>query len=94
MKNRIIGRNKNVLGRVRNCMGEQALHCEMVASSYVHQPYHSHADFMFHLHSDPTHAIVVAGMQHCVCCAVTPPLHNISTILTYRSYVLFLIHSW
>ena len=58
--------DKSVLGRVRNCVGEQALCCEMVASSYVHQPYHSYADFMFRLHSDPTHAIVVAGVLHCV----------------------------
>ena len=33
-------------------MGEQALCCEMVASSYVCQPSQSYADFMFCLHSD------------------------------------------
>ncbi len=36
---------KSVLGRVRNCVGEQALRCEMVASSYVCQPNQSYADF-------------------------------------------------
>ena len=45
---------KSVLGRVRNCVGERALRCEMVASSYVCQPNHNYADFMFRLHSDPT----------------------------------------
>ena len=38
---------KSVLGRVRNCVGEQALRCEMVASFYVHQPNHSYADSCF-----------------------------------------------
>ena len=27
-------------------------------------------------------------------CTVTPPSHCISAIPTYRSYILFLIHSW
>ena len=57
---------KSVLGRVRNCVGKQALHCEMVASSYVHQPNHSYANFMFGLHSDLTRAIVVADVLHSV----------------------------
>ena len=57
---------KSVLGRLRNCVGEQALRCEMVASSYVYQPNHSYADFTFSLHSDLTRAIVVAGVLHCV----------------------------
>ena len=39
--------SKSVLGRVRNCVGERALRCEMVASSYVCQPSHNCADFMF-----------------------------------------------
>jgi hypothetical protein len=43
-------------------MGEQALRCEMVASSYV---YHSYAGFMFRLHSDPTRGCV----HGCVCAA-------------------------
>ena len=51
---------KSGLKRVRNCMGEQALRCEIVVSSYMCQPNYSYADFMFHLHvhSDHTHAIV------------------------------------
>ena len=57
---------KSVLGRVRNCVGEQALRCEMVASSYVHQPNHSYAVFLFRLHSDLTCAIVVADVLHSV----------------------------
>ena len=57
---------KSVLGRVRNCVGEQALHCEMVASSYVCQPNHSYAESMFHLHSDHTRGCVVAGVLHSV----------------------------
>ena len=47
-------------------MGEQALRCEIVVSSYVCQQNHSYADFMFRLHSYHTHAIVVAGVQHSV----------------------------
>ena len=54
---------KSVLGRVRNCVGEQALCCETMASSYVCQPNHSYSD---RLHSDHTHAIVVAGVQHSI----------------------------
>ena len=57
---------KSVLGRVRNCVGERALRCEMVASSYVHQPDHSYVDFMFSLHSDLTRGGVVAGVLHSV----------------------------
>ena len=57
---------KSVLGRVRNCVGEQALHCEMVASSYVCQPNHSYAESMFRLHSDHTRGCVVAGVLHSV----------------------------
>jgi hypothetical protein len=57
---------KSVLGRVRNCVGEQALRCEMVASSYVCQPNHSYADSMFCLHSDHTRGCVVAGVLHSV----------------------------
>ena len=38
---------KSVLGRVHNCVSEQALCCEMVALSYVCQPNHSYADFIF-----------------------------------------------
>ena len=53
---------KSVLGRVRNCMGEQALHCEMVASSFVCQLNHSYAESMFRLHSDHTRGCVVAGV--------------------------------
>ena len=47
-------------------MGELALRFEMVASFYVHQPNHSYTDFKFSLHSDPTCAIVVAGVLHSV----------------------------
>ena len=122
---------KSVLGRVRNCVDEQALHCEMAVSSYVCQPNHSYAESMFRLHSDHTRGCVVAGVLpiHSVCmtrttpprdyptvlfiglwphsfhkimylysiclvstiCAVTPPSHSISSILTY---ILFLMHSW
>ena len=57
---------KSGLRRVRNCVGELALRFEMVASFYVCQPYHSCSHFMFSLHSDPTRAIVVTGMLHCV----------------------------
>ena len=58
--------SKSVSGRSRvcNCMGEQALCYEMVASSYVYQPNRSYSQFMFSLHSDPTRAIVVAGVLH------------------------------
>ena len=45
---------------------KQAIRCEIVASSYVCQPNHTHADIMFHLHSDHTRAIVVAGVLHSV----------------------------
>ena len=55
---------KSVLGRVCNCVGEQALHCEMVASSYVGQPNHSYAESMFRLHSNHTRGCVVAGVLH------------------------------
>ena len=120
---------KSVLGRVHNCVGKQALHCEMVASSYVHQPNYSYANFMFRLHSDLKCTIVVADVMHSVwpeppqqgntlqgwgswphsshkimylysiClasttgCDATIAQHNLSATLTYRSYVLFLIHS-
>ncbi len=47
-------------------MGEQALRCEMVVSSYVCQPNHSYADSMFRLRSDPTRGCVVAGVLHSV----------------------------
>ena len=56
--------NKSGLKRVRNCVGELALRFETVASFYVCQPNHSYAVFMFSLHSDPTRAIVVAGVHH------------------------------
>ena len=55
---------KNVLVSVCNCVGEQALHCERVASSYVCQPNHSYLDFMFRLHGDVTCAIVIADILH------------------------------
>ena len=55
---------KSGLGRVRNCVSKLALCIEMVASFYMSQPNHSYADFMFSLHSDPTRAIVVAGVLH------------------------------
>ena len=45
-------------------MGELALRFETAASFYVCQPNRSYADFMFSLHSDPTCAIVVAGVLH------------------------------
>ena len=91
---------------------------QYMVSSYVCQPNHSYVDFMFHLRSDLTRAIVVAGVLHSVWSelpikrvlfisltylwphsfhkitafvwyllhAMTPPTHNISAILTYRSY--------
>ena len=49
-------------------MGERALRCEMVASSYVCQPNHNYADFVFRLHSDPTSVLVVADVLHYVWC--------------------------
>ena len=58
--------SKSVLGRVRNCVGKQALRCEMVVSSYVHQPNHSYANFMFSLRSDLKHAIVAADVLHSI----------------------------
>ena len=61
-----MGTVKSVLGRVHNCVGERALRCEMVASSYVCQPNHNYADFMFRLHSDPTSVLVVADVLHYV----------------------------
>ena len=67
--------SKSVLGRVCNCVGEQALRGEMMASSYVYQPNHSYADFTFSLHSDLIRAIVVAGTRCAALCLVraTPP---------------------
>ena len=64
----IIDHTKSVLGRVRNCVGEQALHYDMVASSYVCQPNHSYiyAESMFRFHSDHTRGYVVAGVPHSV----------------------------
>ena len=59
-----VSKGKSVLGRVRNCVGKRALCCEMVASSYVHQPDHSYVDFMFRLHSDLTRGHVFAGVLH------------------------------
>ena len=55
---------KSGLRRVRNCVGELALRFETVAPFYVCQPDHSYAVFMISLHSDPTRAIVVAGVLH------------------------------
>ena len=57
---------KSVLGRVRNCVGEQALHCDnMVASSYYASlTIASYAESMFRLHSDHTRGYVVAGVLH------------------------------
>ena len=56
---------KNVLGRVRNCVGEQALHCEMVASSYCASlTIAIYAESMFRSHSDHTCGCVVAGVLH------------------------------
>ena len=49
------------IGRVCNWL---ALHCEIVASSYMCQPNHSYADFMFRLHSDLTPTTVGAGMLY------------------------------
>ena len=57
---------QSVLGRVHNCVGERALRCEMVTSSYVYRPNHSYVDCLFHLHSDFTRGLVVAGVLHCV----------------------------
>jgi hypothetical protein len=51
---------KSVLGRVRNCVGDQALQCRHPTC----QPNHSYADSMFCLHSDLTHGCVVVGMLH------------------------------
>ena len=58
---------KSGLRRVRNCVGELALRFETVRSVILRvsaQPNHSYAVFMFSLHSDPTRAIVVAGVLH------------------------------
>ena len=46
-------------------MGEQALRCEIVVSSYVCQPNHSYM-YVLHLHSDHTRGCVVAGVLHSV----------------------------
>ena len=70
---------KNVLGRVRNCVGERALRCETVASSHVHQPDHSCVDFMFCLHSDLTCHGVVAGV-------VAGVLHSVWSELPHQEY--------
>ena len=53
---------KSVLGRVRNCVDEQALRCEMVVSSYVFQPNHSYADSILR----HTRGCVVAGAAQCL----------------------------
>ena len=60
----IISISKSGLRRVRNCMGELALRFETVGSFCMCQPNHSYAVFMFSLHSDPTRAIVVAGVLY------------------------------
>ena len=60
---------KSGLRKVHNCMGELALHFEMVASFYMCQPNHipdSYSHFMFSLHSDLTRANVVK-----MCCTVS-----------------------
>ena len=41
-----------------------AVHCDMVASSYLCQPNHSYAESMFRLHSDHTRDCVVAAVLH------------------------------
>ena len=55
-------------------MGEQALCCEIVASSYVYQPNYSYAGFMFSLHSDLTQ-VCYCGCRCAAQCLVraTPP---------------------
>ena len=74
---------KCALGRVRNCMGEQALRCETVASSYVCQPNHNYVDFVFRLHSDLTRCHVLAGIQHsaALCLVRTAPPREYPTLL-------------
>ena len=57
---------KSVLGRVRNGVNERVLRCEMVASSYICQLNHSYLDFIFPLHSDLIHGLVVASVLHSV----------------------------
>ena len=57
---------KNVLGRVRNYIGERTLSCKMVASSYVCHPNHSYVDCPFHLHSDLTRGLVFASVLDCI----------------------------
>ena len=70
---------KSVLERVCNCMDEQALCCEMVVSSYMYQPNHSYADFMFRLHSDLTWFIVVKIADVLQCLVKTIPLREYPT---------------
>jgi hypothetical protein len=65
--------SKSVLGRVGNCVGEQALCCEVVASSYMCLPNHSYADSIFRLHSDHTCGCVVAGCAAQCLVRTTPP---------------------
>ena len=48
----VLTNTKSVLGGTHNHVGEQALCCEVEASSYVCQPSQSYAGFMFCLHSD------------------------------------------
>jgi hypothetical protein len=68
---------KSVLGRERNCVGEQALLCEMVASSYMCQPNQSYADF----HSrDHTRGCAVASVLYSL-----SELSNRGTALQYYS---------
>ena len=60
------GSTKSILLRVRNCVGERALRCEIMVSSYMCQPNHSYVDCLFCLHSDLTRGLVVASVLHCV----------------------------
>jgi hypothetical protein len=52
---------QSVLGRVRNCVGEQVLHCEMVACLSLTKVMQIS---MFRLHRDHTRGCVVAGVLH------------------------------
>ena len=71
------------LRRVRNCVGELALHFETVASFYMCQPNHGYSHFMFslHIHSDPTRAIVVAGVLSALCLVRATPPREYPTVL-------------
>ena len=68
---------KSVLGRVRSCVGEQALRCEMVAPSYMCQPNHVSMCFVYTV-------IIHVAVWLQVCCTVSAPQRDLSYSIIHR----------